>query len=213
MTHVKVCGLTAETDRDVAVEAGANALGFLVDVPVDTERALAPARAAELIEGTPLFVTSVLVTMPDAAERALELLEVTGANAIQLHNDLPASAVSTVAERGGAPVLKAIDADPDAAARYAPVADALLVDSRTPDGAGGTGRRNDWARAAAIRETVECPVVLAGGLTPDNVDDAVAAVNPYAVDVSSGVERVEGRKDHEAVRAFVAAVGRRTIAP
>lgn len=213
MTRVKVCGLTAERDRDVAVEAGADALGFLVDVAVDTERELPPARAVELIDGVPPFVTAVLVSMPDSADRALELLDVTGADAIQLHNDLPVEAVQTVQEQGDVPVLKAIDADRAAAERYAPAVDALLVDSRTDAGAGGTGRRSDWNRAAAIVETVDCPVVLAGGLAPDNVADAVDAVGPYAVDVSTGVEQAEGRKDHEAVRAFVAAAGQRPATP
>lgn len=213
MTRVKVCGLTTGPDRDAAVDAGADALGFLVDVPVDTERELSPARAADLIAGAPPFVTTVLVTMPDSADRALELIEATGADAIQLHNDLPVAAVETVAGRGGVPVLKAIDADPAAAARYGPVADALLVDARTAEGAGGTGRQGDWARTAEIRQAVDRPVVLAGGLTPDNVADAVAAVGPYAVDVSSGVERAEGRKDHGAMRAFVAAADRRSVAP
>lgn len=213
MTRVKVCGLTAERDRDVAVEAGAHALGFLVDVPVDTERALVPSRAAELIDGVPPFVTAVLVTMPDSADRALELLDTTGADAVQLHNDLPVEAVRTIQEEREVPAIKAIDADYEAAQRYAPVADALLIDSRTPEGAGGTGRRSDWARAAAITDAVDCPVVLAGGLAPDNVADAIDAVAPYAVDVSSGVERVEGRKDHDAVRAFVAAADRRPVTP
>lgn len=213
MTRVKICGLTAESDRNVAVRAGADALGFLVDVAVDTERELASGRAAELIDGVPPFVTAVLVTMPDTADRALKLLDVTGAGAIQLHNDLPVAAVAAVREASGVPVVKAIDADQSAAERYAPVADGLLVDSRTTQGAGGIGRQSDWKRAAAIVEAVDCPVVLAGGLTPQNVAAAIGAVGPYAVDVSTGVERTEGRKDHEAVWAFVAAVDRRLASP
>ncbi|MDZ7701515.1 MAG: phosphoribosylanthranilate isomerase [Halobacteriales archaeon] len=213
MTRVKVCGLTTAADRDAAIDAGADALGFLVDVPVETERELSPARAAELIADVPPFVASVLVTMPDSAERALELVEATGADAVQLHNDLPVDAVAAVADGADARVLKAVDADLAAAERYAPVADALLVDSRTAEGAGGTGRRGDWERAAELRAAVDVPVVLAGGLTPDNVAAAVDAVAPYAVDVSSGVERAEGRKDHDAVRAFVAAADRRPLAP
>jgi phosphoribosylanthranilate isomerase len=213
MTRVKVCGITTEPDRDAAVEAGADALGFVVDVPVETDRELAPARAAELIDGVPPFVTAVLVTMPDAAERALELLDATGADAVQLHNDLPVDEVAAVRGASSVPVVKAIDADPAAAERYAPVANALLVDSRTNAGAGGTGRQSDWDRAATVREAVDRPLVLAGGLTPENVSDAIDAVGPYAVDVSSGVERAEGRKDHDAVRAFVAAVSQRPVAP
>lgn len=213
MTRVKVCGITAEADRTETIAAGADALGFLVDVPVDTDRELAPEAAAELIGGVPPFVTSVLVTMPAGPDRALELLDRTGAGAIQLHNDLPVDAVAAVSKATTASVIKAIDADPAAAERYAPVADALLVDSRSESGAGGTGRRGDWDRAAAVRSRVDCPVVLAGGLDPDNVAAGVAAVEPHAVDVSSGVERAEGRKDPEAVRAFIEAVHRQPVRP
>ena len=215
MTRIKVCGITAEEDRDAAVGAGADALGFVVDVPVDTDRELEPARAAELIADVPPFVTTALVTMPADAERAVELYERTGADVVQLHNDLSPEAVGAVADATRARVLKAISADLEESARYVPVADALLVDSRDSTGAGGTGEAHDWAATRAIRESVDVPVVVAGGLTPDNVAEAVRTVEPYAVDVSSGVERREGRKDHDAVRAFVEAVAseRRAVSP
>ena len=205
-TRVKVCGITAGADRDAAVAAGADALGFVVDVPEDTPRELAPERAAELIEGVPPFVTAVLVTMPDDADRAVELHDATGADVVQLHNDLSPETVEAVAEETGARVLKAVSADVDEANRYAPVADAVLVDSRDATGAGGTGHAHDWEATRAIREAVDVPVVVAGGLTPENVAGAVRTVEPYAVDVSSGVERREGRKDHDALFAFVEAV-------
>lgn len=213
MTRVKVCGIAAEEDRDAAVAAGVDALGFVVDVSVDTERELAPERAATLIDGVPPFVTTVLVTMPADADRALELLEVTGADAVQIHNDLPVGDVAAVADATPARVVKAVEADRRAVERYAPVVDAVLVDSRDESGAGGTGRRGDWTAAASIRETTDRPLILAGGLAPDNVADAVEAVRPYAVDVSTGVELREGRKDHAAVRSFVRAAKRRPVPP
>jgi len=213
MTRVKVCGLTTEADRDAAVAAGADAVGFLVDVPVDTARAITPERAAALVAGVPPFVTTVLVTMPADADRAVALHRTTGADVVQLHNDLPPDAVADVAARTGARVVKAVSADLDAAERYAPVADALLVDSRDATGAGGTGRTHDWATTRAIARAVDVPVVVAGGLTPSTVAEAIEVVEPYAVDVSSGVERREGRKDHAAVRAFVAAAKRRPVSP
>ena len=215
MTRVKVCGITTGDDRDAAAAAGADALGFVVDVPKDTDRELEPARAAELIAAVPPFVTTVLVTMPADAERAVELYERTGADVVQLHNDLSPEAVETVADATGARVLKAIAANVDESNRYAEVADALLVDSRDSTGAGGTGEPHDWATTRAIRESVDVPVVVAGGLTPDNVAEAVRTVEPYAVDVSSGVERREGRKDHDAVASFVEAVAatRRAVSP
>ena len=214
-TRVKVCGITAEADRDVAIDAGADALGFVVDVPVDTARELDPARAAELIEAVPPFVTTVLVTMPEDADRAIELHEATGADVVQLHNDLSPEAVTEVADATGARVLKAVSADLEQARAYASVADALLVDSRDETGAGGTGHAHDWEATRAIREAVDVPVIVAGGLDPGNVADAVRTVDPFAVDVSSGVERREGRKDHDAVRAFVDAVAeaRRAVSP
>jgi len=213
MTRVKVCGITAEADRDAAADAGADALGFVVDVPKETDRALAPGRAAELIADVPPFVTTVLVTMPADAERAVALHDRTGADVVQLHNDLPPETVAQVRESTGARILKAISADGEEAERYAPVADALLVDSRDASGAGGTGEANDWETARTIRERVGVPLILAGGLTPETVGDAVQTVEPYAVDVSSGVERREGRKDHGAVRAFVEAATRQAVSP
>jgi phosphoribosylanthranilate isomerase len=204
MTRVKICSITTEADRDAAVAAGADALGFIVDVPVDTRRELDPATAADLIDGVPPFVTSVLVTMPDTLEQARRLLAETGADAIQLHNDHPPAAFAEFEH----PVLKRIPPEVEAARTYAPVVDALVVDSIDETGAGGTGHAVDRAAARAVREVVDVPVVLAGGLGPDNVADAIAAVQPFAVDVSSGVEETEGRKDHRAVAEFVAAANR-----
>ena len=207
MTRVKICSITTERDRDAAVEAGADALGFIVDVPVETPRELAADRAAALIDGVPPFVTTVLVTMPADAATARALLERTGADAIQLHNDLSPAAIGTLSP---ATVIARVPPDVDEARRYAAVADALVVDSVDESGAGGTGTAVDRASAAAVREAVAVPVVLAGGLDPESVPAAIDAVEPFAVDVSSGVEATEGRKDHEAVAAFVAAAKRRS---
>lgn len=213
MTRVKICGLTAAPDRDAAIAAGADALGFVVDVPKETARELEVDRAAELIAAVPPFVTTVLVTMPPDADRAVELHGTVGSDVVQVHNDLPPEAVAEIARRTGAPVLKAIPADLEQARRYAPVADALLVDARDERGAGGTGETADWEATRAVGRAVDMPVVVAGGLTPQTVAQAVETADPFAVDVSSGVERREGRKDHDAVRAFVAAAKRQPISP
>jgi phosphoribosylanthranilate isomerase len=101
-------------------------------------------------------------------------------------------------------VIVAVDAaDPDRVRDYDDVADAILLDSTTEDGAGGTGETHDWHAARTLVDDCSTPVVLAGGLTPGNVADAVRTVDPYAVDVSSGVERTDGEKDHDAVASFV----------
>ncbi|MFB6068446.1 MAG: phosphoribosylanthranilate isomerase [Halobacterium sp.] len=204
MTRAKICGLTTDRDRRAAVDAGADAVGVVTDVPVDSPREVDVDRAADLLAGAPPFATTVLVTMPAAADRALELAARVGPDVLQLHGDLPVGDVAYVAANTDARVLKAVDADDPAGAAYDDVADAMLVDSADDDGAGGTGRTHDWAATREFAAAVDSPVVLAGGLTPANVADAVATVRPFAVDVASGVEAAPGEKDHDAVREFVA---------
>ncbi|MFD1646424.1 phosphoribosylanthranilate isomerase [Haloarchaeobius litoreus] len=206
MTRVKVCGLTREEDVDTAVEAGADAIGFVVDVPVDSPREISAERATELVAHAPPFVTTVLVTMPDAPARTVSLVEQVEPDAVQIHSDLPPGDVAYLRSRVDARVVKHVDAAaPETAARYVDVVDALLVDSIGEDGGGGTGETHDWARTRAATADLDVPVVLAGGLTPENVAEAVATVDPFAVDVASGVEERGGVKDHDALAAFVAA--------
>ncbi len=203
MTRVKICGLTNETDRDAAVDAGADALGVIVDVSVETPREIDPDRARDLVAGVPPFVTSVLVTMPESVQSAVALQEHVGADAVQVHATLDPGEVGALGERLDADVLAAVGPDADLAA-YADAADALLVDSVDESGGGGTGETVDWERTRAAVAGLDAPVVLAGGLTPENVATAVETVAPYGVDTASGVERAGGQKDHDAVRAFVA---------
>ena len=210
MTRVKVCGITSREDLRVAVDAGADAVGLLVDVQVDSPREISPERASRLAAATPPFVTTVLVTMPETPESAVELAEVVTPDAVQVHGELGTGDLAYLAANVEARILKTVSgADPERARRYDEVADALLVDSVDDEGAGGTGRTHDWDRTAEVAADLDSPVVLAGGLTPENVGDAVRAVEPFAVDVASGVERdspaasAEGRKDPDAVAAFV----------
>lgn len=200
MTRVKVCGVTREVDLRVAVDAGADAVGLLCDVTVDSPREVDAGRAVELARAVPPFVTTVLVTMADP-ERAVDLAERVQPDAVQVHGDVSAGDLAYLSASVGATVLKATDAD--GAPGYADVADALLVDTVDEAGAGGTGRTHDWGRTREVVDSLDVPVVLAGGLTPDNVAEAVATVDPYGVDVASGVESAGGEKDQDAVRAFV----------
>lgn len=209
MTRVKICGISRESDRDAAVDAGADALGFIVGVDVETPREIPRERAADLVAGLPPFVTSVLVTMPATVGEALDLHDRVGADAIQVHGTLSPGEVAEVRERSAGDVLAAVG--PDEAPDYADTADALLVDSVDESGGGGTGETHDWERTRELAAGVDVPVVLAGGLTPDNVGRAVETVAPYGVDTASGVEREGGVKDHEAVRAFVAAARRSAV--
>ena len=203
MTRVKLCGITSEADRDAAVAAGADAIGVIVDVDVETPREISAERAADLVAGVPPFVTAVLVTMPNSVEDAVALLDAVGADAVQVHTTLSPEYVGGLRARVAETVLAAVGPDADLPA-YADAADALLVDSVSEQGGGGTGETQDWDRTADLVADVGAPVILAGGLTPENVRTAVETVDPYAVDTASGVERDGGVKDRDAMAAFVA---------
>jgi phosphoribosylanthranilate isomerase len=165
---------------------------------------VAPNRAAELVDAAPPFLSTVLVALPDSATRAVELAGAVAPDAIQLHGDFDGDDLRYVRRETRADVITAVDAaDADRARGYDGVADAILLDSTTESGAGGTGETHDWRTARDLVAALSTPVVLAGGLTPANVAEAARTVEPYAVDVASGVERAGGRKDHDAVAAFV----------
>ncbi|MFC4542203.1 phosphoribosylanthranilate isomerase [Halosolutus amylolyticus] len=204
MTRVKICGLTTDDDLETAIDAGADAVGIICDVPVDTPREVSRERAAALAAAVPPFVTSVLVTMPETPGEAIDLVEAVAPDAIQIHGGLSVEELATVRAAVDAEILVAIDADEaETAARYDDVVDALLVDSTSDDGGGGTGDTHDWERTRAVATDLDVPLILAGGLTPDNVAAAVRTVDPFAVDVASGVEAEGGVKDDDAVRSFV----------
>ncbi|WP_266078548.1 phosphoribosylanthranilate isomerase [Haladaptatus caseinilyticus] len=199
MTRVKICGLTREDDLHAAISAGADAIGLLVDVPVDSPREIDPLRAAELARVVPPFVTTVLVTMPETPERAVELADTIDPDAVQVHG-MGVGDLAYLSSSIDGNVIRAIDASTENPDRYDAVADALLLDSGTT---GGTGETHDWERAQEVASTLESPVILAGGLTPENVEAAVTTVEPFAVDVASGVESNGGQKDHTAVESFI----------
>ena len=202
MTRTKLCGLTSEHDLDAAIDAGTDMVGFVSDVSIETPRELAPARAAALVERVPETVTSVLVTMPETPEAGTELVERVGSDAIQVHGCSP-DEIASLAERIAIPVIAAVDAADGNLEKYATAADALVLDSTDEQGAGGTGETHDWSRAREVVADLDIPVLLAGGLTPANVANAVEAVGPFGVDVSSGTERSAGEKDHAKLRRFV----------
>jgi phosphoribosylanthranilate isomerase len=216
MTRVKLCGHTREDDVEASVRAGADAIGVISDVPVDSPRAIDADRAATLLEAVPPLVTGVLVTMPGTPEDAVDLVERTRPDALQIHGPFSPGSLRSVREEIGRPVIKSVDAsDADSARAFDDVADALLIDSTGTNGAGGTGTTHDWKRARELLCDLESPVILAGGLTPENVAEAIATVEPFGVDVASGIEREGegGTKDHDAVERFVrAATGDRVIA-
>lgn len=205
MTRVKVCGITRESDLDAAVAAGADAVGVITEVSVDSPREVSPEQARELVAAAPPFTTTVLVTMARTPNHITELVETVKPDAVQVHADLPPARVARLSADLAAVVIPVVDAaETTLARRHNEVVHAMVVDSLSPDRAGGTGKTHDWDRTREVVSALTVPVILAGGLTPANVSEAVQTVEPYAVDVASGVERAGGIKDHDAVRSFVA---------
>ncbi len=203
-TRVKICGITNAQDAAVAVEAGADALGFIFYRK--SPRYIEPAAAKEIIETLPVFVTPVGVFVNEEVEAIRSIMDRCGIRLAQLHGDETADYCQTVSR----PVMKALRLKDRssllALAEFAGRAGVygFVLDSFTEKEYGGTGLKADWELAAEAAKTVT--VLLAGGLTPDNVTEAITVVRPYGVDVSSGVESAPGKKDHGKVRAFLEAV-------
>ncbi|MCA1556347.1 MAG: phosphoribosylanthranilate isomerase [Acidobacteria bacterium] len=203
MVKVKICGITNLEDALSAVEAGADALGFNFYPP--SPRYIAPEDARRIIKELPhsTFCVGVFVNekSPGAVSR---MAAMSGVGAVQLHGDESPEYCAVLREQR---VIKALrvgkDFVPEQARRYP--AESILLDAFCAGARGGTGETFDWALARKTREVV-AQLYLAGGLTPENIADAIAAVEPFAVDVCSGVELAPGRKDMSRVRAFISAV-------
>jgi len=192
---VKICGVTRARDALAAVEAGANAIGF-VFWP-ESPRFVDPYRARAIAAQLPPFVTAVGLFVNQPAAYVNGVASLVRLGAVQLHGDETPAFASTLTT----PVIKALSVG---AADTWPLETTLLLDAHDPVKRGGTGRVIDWSAAAAV--AARRRVLLAGGLTPDNVADAIAQVRPFGVDVSSGVERAPGIKDHQRLRALFEAI-------
>ena len=209
MTKIKFCGITTLEDGELAVAAGAWAIG-LIFWPSSPRRAGFDA-AAEIAAGVKRRVEVAGVFVNATLDHVAETADAVGLTMLQLHGDEGPAYCSEAARRTGCKVMKAVrvrsGADVQALAPFH--TDYHLLDSFTAGVPGGTGETFAWEIARGHRGRV--PIVLSGGLTPDNVGEAIAAVHPFAVDVASGVERSPGVKEPEKLQAFAAAV--RAAAP
>jgi phosphoribosylanthranilate isomerase len=202
-TRVKICGITTWDDARLSIDLGASALGFNF-YPL-SPRAISPADAWSIIRRLPPFVEAVGVfvnwepQVVDAVAQAVRL------GAVQLHGAESPGEVAELARKHR--VIKAIRVKRGfraaSLARYR-AADAILLDGFAPGLHGGTGRTLDWKLARGARRYGR--IILAGGLTPENIAEAIRVAEPYAVDLASGVEARPGRKDAARLRAFFAAV-------
>jgi phosphoribosylanthranilate isomerase len=192
---VKICGITRLEDARFAVECGARALGF-VFWP-ESPRSIDPDRAVAIVSALPPSVTPVGVFVNQSSEYVNAVAALVRLGAVQLHGDETAAYADSMTR----PVIKAVGvARTDEEIDGWPSGTLLLLDVDDPARRGGTGRTIDWTRASAI--AARRRVLLAGGLTPDNVADAISRVRPFGIDVSSGVEVAPGIKDHRRLKAL-----------
>ncbi len=203
MTRIKICGIMDRTELSAALRAGADAVGFVVEV-ASSRHCLSAEQASRLIQQVPLFNRSVAVIAPQDVDGAVYLADATGADVLQVHGSLGASELLELKGRVHQKIVVALSAQTELeeARRIAGSVDAVLLDTFAGGVLGGTGRVHDWERSARLAAGLAVPVILAGGLHPGNVADAIRRVRPYAVDASSGLE-TEGRKDEQKMAGFV----------
>jgi phosphoribosylanthranilate isomerase len=204
--RVKICGITSIRDLLTSVKAGADAVGFVVNAH-RSSRNLPLDKANILMEATPIFVETVAVTVPEDLRGLVKINDELNPDVIQIHGLISAHQdvrdwlpdvclIRAFQVKQGLTVnavLKIVDAF-----------DAILLDSYNPGGYGGTGETHNWNLSRRIRDAVyPKPLILAGGLKPENVREAICMVKPYAVDVSSGVESRPGTKDSKKIFEFI----------
>jgi len=216
VVRVKICGIRSVAEARLAEWLGADAVGVLVGRVHASADFIEPAEADRIARSVGPFVSPVLVTHMDELEALLRLAEVISCPVVQLHSDLDGPALGELRRRlAPRKVIGKVSVEDDTALvrarEIAPFVDAIVLDSRdrATGRVGGTGQVHDWSISARIAAASSVPIILAGGLTPENVAEAVGVVRPWGVDVNSGVEAGDGGKDEDRVRRFIAAAGSR----
>jgi phosphoribosylanthranilate isomerase len=212
--RVKICGMKCTEDIAIAVKCGADAIGLITDVPVNSPRKIDAQTASALVKKVPVFVDSVLVIMPENGNEALKLISAVKPSIVQLHNDIAPEEIEIIRNGCSQKIIKTFTI-PVEANKVATniirrinllsdtdLIDAILLDSGKAGTIGGTGQIHDWAISKEIVDGIDIEVMLAGGLKPENVRQAVEQVQPFAVDTASGVE-TDGKKDPAKICRFV----------
>lgn len=197
MTQVKICGITSRADAQVAVEAGADMIGLIFYPP--SPRYVTPEQARTIVECLPAEVAAVGVFVNESCATIAHMAQSSGVHMVQLHGTESPELCQQLPWR----LIKAFrftaDVHPEMMRHYQ--VEAFLIEGFHAEVYGGGGARADWQHVAALHSYGR--IILAGGLTPDNVQEAIHIAQPYAVDVSSGVEAAPGKKDWHKVRAFL----------
>jgi phosphoribosylanthranilate isomerase len=212
MFRIKICGITNVEDALAATTAGADAIGL--NFYVKSRRCIDSKSAQQISASIPREIFKVGVFVHHPARKIESIVEQVGLNAIQLHGDEPPELINQLpknvavirAHRCGADGLAPLKTYLAAARAAGRAPDAVLIDADAGTEFGGTGERADWNRVAREQSMLQnIPLILAGGLTPENIAVAIETVRPIGVDVASGVESSPGKKDHLKIREFVAA--------
>jgi phosphoribosylanthranilate isomerase len=206
MVKVKICGITNYDDALLVANLGSDFIGF--NFYKDSPRKISVKLAKEIISKMPPFVSTVGVFVDEMQEEVVKTAKKAGLKYIQLHGNETPEYCKTVSAAASLPIIKAFRiADEKSLESIPPYADSVnyfLLDAYVPGEPGGTGEVFNWELALKAKEMGK-PVFLAGGLTPENVTDAILKVMPFAVDVASGVERLQRRKDYDKMNKFIRA--------
>ncbi|ETR71724.1 MAG: N-(5'-phosphoribosyl)anthranilate isomerase [Candidatus Magnetoglobus multicellularis str. Araruama] len=205
MAFIKICGITNIQDAQAAIDMGADALGFVF---AESPRKVSPETVQTIIARLPSDRLYIGVFVNHSLKEMLEIKTFCGIDTVQIHDEKALDfsvnqgfkIIMGLRVKPNTPVPGSIDPNV-----------ILLLDTYSKDAFGGTGKTFDWQKAVSIAK--QRPIILAGGLTPDNVIHAIETVHPFAVDVSSGVEKNKGQKDHGKMKAFIHNVRKTTIHP
>jgi phosphoribosylanthranilate isomerase len=206
--RVKICGITNRQEAKMAISSGADAIGFLIGLNYQVADSIEPVTAEDIISNLPPFISSVLVTHKTNIDWVIETCERINCTTVQLHGDFPLEDIPILRQK--IPYLKIVKTvhvtDESAVGQAISTsrwADAVQLDTRTKNLIGGTGITHDWSISSRIVREVDKPVILSGGLNPQNILNAIDTVRPYGVDVNSGVENQDGSKSSDKVRSFI----------
>ena len=222
-TRIKICGIRTSEEIELVASYGADAVGFITEVPVESPRNLDSGTSNFLVSEVPRCLDSVLVIMPENSARGLELIEKVRPDIVQIHSKLLLSELELIKENTNIPIIKTLSLaahnetslkklenstlvfdllEKVSLLEETAVVDAILLDTEKSEKSGGTGCVHDWTLSRRIADETKLPIILAGGLNPENVQEAIKTVSPYAVDTASGVE-VFGKKDSLKIKSFI----------
>ena len=198
MTKIKICGITNYDDAMAAVDAGADALGFIF---AKSPRQVEPEQARDIIMKLPPFVKTVGVFVNEDNKRINELINYCGIDNVQLHGDENPETCKMFMPRSIKALKIKDESSIEQCDRYNETVKAFLLDTYSKTAEGGTGKTFNWDLALKVKK-LGIPIILAGGISPSNINEAIEKVKPYAIDLSSGVEERPGKKDHALIKNF-----------